>query len=72
MKIALVENFGSDFFKARLRYAKFLKEKGEDVFIIVPNDGFVSQIEAEGIKVIAVGSNIRGKNLKNKFDYAKR
>ena len=72
MKIALVENFGSDFFKARLRYAKFLKEKGEDVFVIVPDDGFVSQLESEGIKVIAVGSNIRGKNLKNKFDYAKK
>ncbi|MDQ0476451.1 glycosyltransferase family 4 protein [Chryseobacterium sp. MDT2-18] len=63
MKIALVENFGSDFYGARMRYALFLQEKGHEVIAIVPNDGFAKRIQEEGIKTIALNVDIRKRNL---------
>lgn len=69
MKIALVENFGADFVGARLRFASYLKEKGYDVTAIVPKDGHKEIIEARGIRVIEVGSSVRGKGLSVKLDY---
>ena len=54
MKIALVENFGSDFFGARLRYANFLKKHGHEVIAVIPNDGFVKKIEESGVPVISI------------------
>ena len=71
MKVALVENFGSDFVGARLRFALFLKEEGIDVTAVIPQDGHKKTIEESGINVIEVASNIRGKGLFNKFSYAK-
>ncbi|MDX1828790.1 MAG: glycosyltransferase [Lutibacter sp.] len=72
MKIALVENFGSDFVGARLRFAVFLKEKGIEVTAIIPQDGHREFVENRGIGVIEVGANIRGNGIKNKFEYAKQ
>jgi glycosyltransferase involved in cell wall biosynthesis len=71
LKVALVENFGADFVGARLRFAIFLKAKGVDVTAIIPNDGFVHIVEKHGIRVIQVESNIRGKGILVKFNYAK-
>jgi glycosyltransferase involved in cell wall biosynthesis len=63
MKIALIENFGSDFYGARMRYALFLKQKGHHVVAIVPNDGFARKIEQEGIETIALDVDIRKRNF---------
>jgi glycosyltransferase involved in cell wall biosynthesis len=49
-KILLIENFGSDFYQARLSFAKFLKDKGFDVYALVPNDNYALLIEEAGIK----------------------
>lgn len=63
MKIALVENFGSDFYGARIRYAHFLIKNGHEVIAIVPNDGFAQKIQDEGINTIALNVDIRKRNL---------
>lgn len=70
MRIALIENTGKDFFISRMRLAKFLKKKGNDVTAIIPKDGFAQKIEDEGLKVIVVGTNIRGKGVENKLKFA--
>ena len=70
MKVALVENFGSDFVGARLRFALFLKERNLIVTAVIPQDGYKEIIEKSGIDVIEVSPNIRGKGLPNKFTYA--
>ncbi len=72
MKIALVENFGSDFYGARLRYALFLQRKGHEVIAIVPNDGFVEKIEKEGVKTISVNIDIRKRNLKSMLSFIRQ
>tara|TARA_B110000027_G_scaffold132562_1_gene158969 strand:+ start:266 stop:538 length:273 start_codon:yes stop_codon:yes gene_type:complete len=69
-KIALVENFSSDFYSSRLRFALFLKENNFEVTAIVPDDGFVDKIKDEGINVIPFQSNIRGLGLSNKVRFA--
>lgn len=69
-KVALVENFGSDFYGARLRFALFLKKNNFEVTAIVPDDGFVDKIRKEGINVISFHSNIRGPGLSNKVRFA--
>ncbi len=71
IKIALVENFGSDFYGARLRYAKFLKNKGHDVIAVIPNDGYVEKIEIEGVPVISIDIDVRKRNIKNVRTYIK-
>lgn len=71
MKIALIENFGSDFYNARLRYALFLKNEGHDVIAIVPNDGYADKIESAGIRVISLDIDIRRRNLSTMFLFAK-
>lgn len=63
MKIALIENFGSDFYGARMRYALFLQEKGHEVIAIIPNDGFAIRIQEEGVNTIALNVDIRKRNL---------
>lgn len=72
MKIALVENFGSDFYGARLRYAKFLINKGHEVIAIIPDDGYVDKVRASGVNVIPVSSNIRQRSFVNIFTYFKQ
>ena len=69
-RIALVENFGSDFYISRLRFALFLKENNFDVTAIVPHDGYVDKIRDKGINVISFQSNIRGLSLSNKIKFA--
>jgi len=71
MKIALVENGGSDFYSARLRYALYLQSLGYEVYAIVPDDGFLDKIKSHGINIIAVSNNIRGTGILNKLGYAK-
>lgn len=63
MKIALVENFGSDFYGARLRYALFLQKLGHEVIAIVPNDGYTEKIRNAGINTIAIDIDIRERTL---------
>jgi glycosyltransferase involved in cell wall biosynthesis len=70
MKVALVENFGADFFGARLRFALYLKENGLEVIAIIPQDGHREIVEEQGIRVIEVGANIRGNGILNKIRYA--
>lgn len=71
-RIALVENFGSDFVGARLRFALFLKEKGASVTAIIPSDGHSKIIEEHSISVIEVNSNIRDKNVLKIWSYARQ
>lgn len=71
MKIALVENFSSDFYGARMRYALFLKEKGHDVVAIVPNDGFADKIREAGIRTIDLDIDIRNRSLKTVRIYSR-
>lgn len=63
MKIALIENFGSDFYGARLRYALFLQQLGHEVIAIVPNDGYADKIKEAGITTIALDIDIRQRSL---------
>ena len=63
MKIALIENFGSDFYGARLRYALFLQNLGHQVIAIVPNDGYADKIKEAGITTIALDIDIRQRSL---------
>lgn len=63
MKIALVENFGSDFYGARLRYALFLQKLGHEVIAIVPNDGYTEKIRNAGINTISIDIDIRERSL---------
>lgn len=73
MKIALVENFGGDFYKARVRYAKFLTSKGHDVYAILPNDGYIKKVQDEGVKVIPLNlPDVRERSLSNIFAYLKK
>jgi|SRR5690606_1945823 len=71
MKIALIENFGSDFYSARLRYALFLQEKGHSVIAIVPDDGYVDKIRQAGITTIALSTDIRKRSLKSILEFFK-
>lgn len=70
IKIALVENLGSDFYNARLRYALHLQNSGYIVTAIIPDDGFLEKIKSQGINIIAVSNNIRGTGILNKLTYA--
>lgn len=71
IKIALVENLGSDFYNARLRYALHLQNSGYIVTAIIPDDGFLEKIKSQGINIIEVSNNIRGTGILNKLTYAK-
>lgn len=71
MKIALIENFGLDFYGARLRYALFLQEQGHEVVAIIPNDGYADKIRSYGIPVITIDIKIHTRNLKTVRSYYK-
>lgn len=70
MKIAIVENFGLDFYKARTRLSIFLINQGWEVTAIIPDDGYVEKIEKIGIKVITVQKDIRTGLFLNKIQFA--
>ena len=69
-RIALIENTGKDFFKARMRLAKYLKNNGFEITVIIPNDGYLTKIEEANFKVIPVGKIIRGKGISNQIKFA--
>jgi len=49
--ILLVENFGADFYKSRLKYAKYLVSQGWNVKVLIPYDEYKDKIKGEGITV---------------------
>jgi glycosyltransferase involved in cell wall biosynthesis len=57
--ILLVENLGADFYKSRLKYAKYLVSQGWQVFVIVPFDEYTELIKGEGITVYSYYSKER-------------
>lgn len=71
MKIALVENFGADFYSARVRYAHFLMSQGHEVVAIVPDDGYSEKIRMQGIRTISINIKIHRRNLKTVRTYLK-
>jgi len=71
LKIALIENFGLDFYTARLRYALFLQEKGHEVVAIVPDHGYAYKIREYDITVITIDIKIHTRNLKTIRAYFK-
>lgn len=62
-RILLIENFSSDFYKARLPYALFLIEKGWDVYALVPAGEYVNMIRDQGIKVVGYELDRKDKGL---------
>lgn len=70
-KIILIENFGSDFYEARLSYAKFLQRNGYRVFALVPNDNFVKLIENEGIETFSYDFSRKNKGPLQLFHLAR-
>lgn len=62
-KILLIENFSSDFYKARLPFAKYLQTRGWVVYALVPMDEWVELINKEGIIAIGYDFNRRNKGL---------
>lgn len=63
-RILLIENFSSDFYKARLPLAKYLISKGWDVYALIPNDEYVELIKKSGIKVIGYDLNRKNKGIR--------
>lgn len=74
-KVLLIENSSADFLKARIPLYHFLQQKGFDVYALVPNDGFINQIQEQEVKVIEYTLNRRDKGIvqliKLIFIYAK-
>ena len=62
-KIVLIENFGSDFYNARLAYSKYLISLGHKVYTLVPNDDYANKIEKEGIEVIKYDFSRKNKGI---------
>lgn len=62
-KVLLIENFGSDFYNARLTYAKYLIDAGFEVYALVPDDNFADLIEKSGIEVFKYDFNRNDKGL---------
>ncbi|WP_026751224.1 glycosyltransferase family 4 protein [Sediminibacterium sp. C3] len=63
-RVLLIENFSSDFFKARLPLAKFLQKQGYEVFALVPNDGYLENIKDAGIHVIGYDLDRKNKGIR--------
>lgn len=51
LRIALIENFGEDFYMFRVSLAKFLISQGYDVIAIVPKDEYAVRIKEAGIQI---------------------
>ncbi len=62
-KIVLIENFGFDFYSARLAYSRYLMSLGYKVYALVPDDDYANKIEMEGIKVIKYKFSRKNKGL---------
>ena len=70
MKIAIIENTGKDFFISRMRLAKYLKNNGFEITVIVPNDGYLTKIKEANFRVLSVGELIRGRGITNQIKFA--
>ena len=68
MKIALIENFGMDFYNFRIPFVKFLQEKGYQVVSIVPDDEYASKILKKDIRLFTYSINRNGITL---FEFIK-
>jgi glycosyltransferase involved in cell wall biosynthesis len=62
-KVLLIENYGADFFRNRVSFAKYLIAHGYDVFALVPNDEYSRKIEKEGINVLTYNFNRKNKGI---------
>lgn len=51
-RVLLIENFSSDFYKARLPLAKFLIAKGWEVYALIPRGEYAEIISQQGITVV--------------------
>jgi glycosyltransferase involved in cell wall biosynthesis len=69
MNIVLIENFGSDFYNARLRYAKFLINMGHSVTAIIPDDGYIDKVKDAGVCVLPINIDIRKRSVLNIIKY---
>ncbi|WP_439555178.1 glycosyltransferase family 4 protein [Dyadobacter sp.] len=49
--VLLLAHDGEDFYKARIPFAKFLKERGYHVSVMVPHDEYTARIQQEGFYV---------------------
>lgn len=52
VKIALIENCGSDFFNYRVPLARYLEGAGYEVYAVVPEDEFTQKIKDSGLKTL--------------------
>lgn len=69
-RILLVENFEEDFYKSRLRYAKFLNKQGSyEVYTIVSSPILALNLIENGIKTIKVKHNPRSRRLLDILKY---
>ncbi len=64
MKILLIENNATDFFNSRLSFALFLKEKNNDVFILIPNYD-INTIPFNGLTFISYNYDRKNKSFIN-------
>jgi len=62
-KVLLIENSSLDFYKARLPLAKYLKEKGWDVYALIPVDENNLLLREQGLKVISYKLDRKNKGL---------
>ncbi|MFT6841361.1 MAG: glycosyltransferase involved in cell wall biosynthesis [Psychroserpens sp.] len=69
MKVALVENYGADFLNSRLRFGLYLRSQGCQVIAVIPDDGFATRIQEQGIEVRTVDKNIRKRTPLNVLRY---
>ncbi|UBM57646.1 glycosyltransferase family 4 protein [Marinilongibacter aquaticus] len=62
-KVLLIENFGEDFFRARLPFVKFLSNKGYRVFALIPEGEYADNVRREGVEVITYKLDRRNKSV---------
>lgn len=62
-KVLLIENSSLDFYKARLPLAKYVKEKGWDVYALTPDDANSQLLRDQGLKVITYKLDRRNKGF---------
>jgi len=62
MKILVLANFGMGLYKFRKELLQEIISRGDDVYISLPNDEYVSQLEALGCKYVPTELDRRGTN----------
>jgi len=66
-RILLIENSSTDFYKARIPYAKYLLNKGYKVFAFIPNDGLYNYKTYNDITIFYYDLKRKDKNILNFF-----